>query len=358
MANSTAQWHQHLHIVGCQSCGQLYLAPAQLVATNCPLCPNETLQEVESPTIYTEQLVEPELVVPYAVSAETVNKSIRDFANSYYFTPQDLTTHNLQARMQRILLPMYLVDSDVETEWQAEIGFDYQVVSHVEQYQHGGWQSSEKKETRVRWEQRTGTLQRHYDNVRAPALEQHAEIVTVLGKFQTWQTEPFVPDHAADSLIQLPDREQADAWSDAEPLLLQRVEKECMQASKGQHIRQFKWQPTITNKHWTTLLLPTFTTYYLDDQGERIPIIIHGRNGNVTGEKIGSSQLAKRTSLALGIAALICFVIYLVGYFTTTAGIAPLFLLFALILGLSTLYPFYYVNKLNNKSPLNSPRRR
>lgn len=346
MFNSSETWHQHLQVVGCPTCGQHFLASQQLLDSNCPTCPNETLQVLDVDKIAATELIEPELIVPFMVSAETVNTSIRDFASSYYFTPQDLTPHNLQARMQRVLLPMYLVDSDVKTQWQAEVGYNYQVVSHTEEYQGNAWKSVEKEETRVKWEQRTGTVTRHYDNVRAPALEQHDQIVAVLGKFQTWQTELFQAPEAIDSLIQLPDRDAADAWSDAEPLLLQRVEKECMQASEGQHIRQFKWQPTIANKHWTKLLLPTYTTYYLDDDGKRVSILIHGRSGKMIGAKVGSTKLAKRTAFMLGIAAVICFLIYLLGYFTTTAGIAPIFLLFALILGLGTVYPFYYINNL------------
>ena len=74
------------------------------------------------------------------------------------------------------LVPVWLVDGEVQAEWRAEAGYHYQVVSHQDRYEdrRGGWSSREVKETRTRWEPRLGRLKRAYQNLRAPALEEQA----------------------------------------------------------------------------------------------------------------------------------------------------------------------------------------
>ena len=99
--------------------------------------------------------------------------------------PATLRAATLQSRLQKLYLPRWLVDGDVQAEWQADAGFDYQVVSHQDRFDEtkGDWQSEQLTETRVRWEPRLGRLQRHYDNVAAPAIEEDGALQKAIGDY-------------------------------------------------------------------------------------------------------------------------------------------------------------------------------
>ena len=163
------------------------------------------------------------------------------FAKKSWFAPADLTPQNLNARLQAIYLPFWLVDASAQARWQAEVGFDYDIVSHQEKYSDSGWQSRKIKETKIRWEPRVGTLQRRYDNRPAPALEEHTQWRQLLGSFRTESPQPYQAEALADVMVRLPNRPPDDAWPDAEASIKAAATTEVRQASNAEHIREFRW---------------------------------------------------------------------------------------------------------------------
>ena len=99
----------------------------------------------------------PELYLPHQIQKGHLQRPLNEFIGSIRFRPPDLTLANLTNRLEKIYWPMWLVVAEVEGQWEAEIGMDYDVVSHQERFGDGaGWQTREVKETRIRWEPRVG----------------------------------------------------------------------------------------------------------------------------------------------------------------------------------------------------------
>jgi hypothetical protein len=175
------QWPAGYQLAACEQCDWLLLLPAEQLSPHCPHCGQDgftMLDPTDGQPIYTQP---PELVAPFTLSRDKREQSLSAFTRRGWFAPEDLTVERLNGRLRPVYFPMWLVDADVTAVWQAEMGFDYQVVSHREQYQNGRWQSQEVRETRVRWEPRLGQLQRHYANSRAPALEEQPQLTSALG---------------------------------------------------------------------------------------------------------------------------------------------------------------------------------
>jgi hypothetical protein len=230
------------------------------------------------------------------------------------FASPDLNPQALAKRLKRIYLPQWLVDVGARGSWQFEAGFDYQVVSHQERYSDagGGWQTREVKETRVRWEPRTGTLDRSFHNLAAPALETHARLRGQVGDFDISAAQPYTAQAANDSFIRLPDRAQQDAWPDVVPVLQAAAANECQAASSADHYRDFRWQPDYYSRSWTLLLRPIYTTYYLDDQDRPKPVLINGQSGQMSGTRVASMKRARRTTLLILAVAVLIFVVGIV----------------------------------------------
>jgi len=305
--------------VVCEQCDWRYFAPGDGTIPDvspssvCPHCGSARLIPLDRDAADHLYSAPPELVVPFGVSEAKLAQQIATFASGIPYAPPDLTATALRHRLQRLYLPMWLVDVDVTTQWGAEVGFNYEVVSHQERYADGaGWRTAEVRETRVRWEPRVGTLERHYDNTAAPALETQAALQRVLGSFDLAGAEPYRPESLGRVLIRMPDRPPQAAWPDAAAALQERAARECQIAAEADHIRSYRWSPAYTDPAWTLLLLPVLAAAYLDDDGAPQRVLIHGQTGQVYGARRGSMKRAQRVSLITGLIALAIFAIGLV----------------------------------------------
>jgi hypothetical protein len=314
----------------CEACDWKYLAPAgsEMAAPassgtrmTCPHCAAAAVVVLEPEEAHFPYALAPELVVPFTVSAEDIDRRIAAFAEAIPYPPEELAPSRkssdgearpssvLRQRLQRLYLPMWLVDSDVEARWEAEVGFDYQVVSHKDRYTDGsGWRTEEVREGRVRWEPRIGRLARHYENVPSPALEQYAQLSRALGSHAVSDGKPYRPAFLEGAIVRAPDRDPESAWPEAEVGVRQRAVEECRSAAQAHYIRDFRWSPRYAARHWTLMLLPVYATYYHDDDGVPQRLLLNGETGQLYGVQRGSMARAGRISMGIGIAALIVFI--------------------------------------------------
>lgn len=349
-ANWTELWQTAVSLTGCEHCDSIFVLSPDGLPRPCPTCARAELEAMDAAAdapVYTQP---PELMLPFACDAHQAEQKLALFAKNAWLAPADFKPERLHRRLQAIYLPMWLVDADVQAQWRAEMGFDYQVVSHKEEYHNGNWHTREVKETRVRWEPRAGTLQRHYDNRRAPALEEQAALEKRLGRFETERTRPYTAEVLAQALVRLPNRPPDDAWPDAQLALMQAAAAECRQAAAADHVRQYTWQPAFQHTHWSQLLLPLYTTFYTDDDGRVHTLYIHGQTGRLAGRRLASMKQARKWSLRVGAGAaavlaltLLVFLLgFLVGVAFAVAGVLFMVgMLTAVIAFIPLLYAWY-----------------
>lgn len=326
----TADWGVEFEALVCERCDWSYLLPRGSVPAGtlprCPHCFQQNLSPIETGLQELPYTRPPEMYLPYMVSAARLEAGIRDFAKGIPFAPTDLSAQSLQSRLRRVWVPMWLVDAGVRGTWEAEAGFNYQVVSHQEFYDQnkGGWSTREVTEGRVRWEPRLGRLDRTYQNITAPALEDDARLAGAVGPYAVREGQPFSPQVLQNAYVRLPNRPPADSWSDALPALQNAAADECRQAAGADHIRQFKWQPEFQDQNWTLLLLPLHTTFYYDDENQPQQVLVHGQTGKVSGERRASMKRAQSTALVILAVAAGLFILSLL---VTLAGIVTAVLL-------------------------------
>ncbi|MCI0393660.1 MAG: hypothetical protein L0332_27650 [Chloroflexi bacterium] len=301
-----AGWRAWLEAFVCEQCDWSYLLPPGSPAQRCPNCFQTMLAPLEGDLSKVAYNRPPELVIPARLPPELLQQRLHDFTRGIPFAPRDLTAANLHGRMRQGYLPLWLVDGDVGALWQAEAGFNYQVVSHQDRYAQGGWASQEVKEARIRWEPRLGRLARRYHNLPAPALEEEASLARRLGAYQLPAAVAYEPSLLSESFVRLPNRPPDNAWPDAIPSFQATAAQECQQAAGADHWREFRWSPEYGNLNWTQLLRPVYTTYYLADAGRPVVVLINGQTGQVSGPRRASMKRARwATLLILGLAVVI-----------------------------------------------------
>ena len=307
-----AAWQAHLEPAVCEICDWRFLLPAGSPVQRCPHCFQADLALLDAKTDLAPFPHPPELLLPFTVAAGQVTEAIERFGKGIPFAPRDLAATSLLRRLRRVYLPMWLVDAQVQAQFQAEAGYDYEVVSHQERYTSDRWQTHEVKETRIRWEARLGRLQRAYQNIPAPALEEEKILLDRLGGYELGEAEEYQPLALSQSFVHLPDRLPADAWAEAEGAFRGAAIRESMQAAEAQHIRDFQWSAQFEDKHWTQLLRPLYTTYYLDDEEKPRTVWVHGRTGQLYGQRRASMRRAQRVALFIGIAGAAFFLLALI----------------------------------------------
>lgn len=304
-----AAWGADWVLEGCANCNGVFVLPPDKVSQRCPFCGQAALAQM-NPTddrpIHTQP---PEMVVPYRAKEDVLRRNVRQFAKSVWLAPTDLQEATLLGRLQPVYLPMWLVDAQVQGDWQAEMGFNYEIVSHREQFKNSNWETERVKERRIRWEPRLGRLNRNYDNQATPALEQQHEVEEKIGRFQTKEQKPFHPGDLKGAIVHLPNRPPEDAWNDAVLVLQTAVSQDCRLANEADHIRGFKWSPSFGNQHWTQLLLPIYTSYYLDDDNRAQMVLLHGQTGKLHAIQRASMKRARRVAgIILAVAAVFLLV--------------------------------------------------
>jgi hypothetical protein len=249
---------------------------------------------------------------------------------------------------------MWLVDSDVAGIWQAEAGYNYEVKSSEEYYSSGTWNTREKIETRVRWEPRTGQLQRHYDNVAVAATSDFQVIQNAIGGFDYNQGQSYHPEDLEHAILRVPDIHPDSAWSEAQNSLNRLAAHECQMACNAQHLREYSIEAQYKGQHWTQLLLPVTLTWYTDDSGKRRIVYINGQNGRIGGPRLASQRKGwKWAGILIGIAAVL-FIAGLVfaalgALFPPVVVLGVVLIVIALILGLVAIVPAVWPWQWNRK---------
>jgi hypothetical protein len=329
----------------CERCHWRFLEREGQNVARCPHCYQVKLTVLDTPEEAHGASFPPERTIPFALSGEGLNRAITAFTSAIPFAPDDMTPARLLERAERIYLPSWLVDVEVEATWQGEAGFNYDVMSHEGRYAEGeGWLSREVVETRTRWEPRIGRLRRDYHDIPAPALEEADKLAAAIGGYPVGEARAYKPEDLKDVHVRVPDRRPDDAWPGAIPSLLNAAGDECRQAMGADHVRDFRWSPTYGRRNWTLLLRPLYSTYFLDDEGHPSPLLVHGITGRISGQRRASMKRAKRTSL---IVLLVAAVILTVSLAVTAAGslvpillpIGGIGLLLGVVTGLGAAYP-------------------
>lgn len=352
-------WGKDRVLEGCDGCNGLFVLPPEKVSQRCPYCGQANLAQMnpaDDQPVYTQP---PELVMPFRAAENQLRSQATRFAKSIWLAPADLSEAALLGRMQPLYLPMWLVDALVQGEWQAEMGFDYEIVTHREAYQNSGWQTQRLNEKRVRWEPRLGRLNRLYENQTAPALEEQVRVEARIGRFNLTEPKSYDPGDMTGAVVRLPNRPPEDAWSDAVMTLQTAVSRDCQLACEANHTRGFKWSPRFANQQWTQLLLPIYTSYYLDDNNQAQMVLLHGQTGKLHGTRRASMKKARRLAgIILAVAAVLLVLtglLVLLGLTAAEEALAwagPAGVLTVGVGGTAVIPPLYawYINSVQAKS--------
>jgi len=169
----------------------------------------------------------------------------------------------------------------------------------------------------VRWEPRVGRLNRRYENLPAPALDDHRRLMGRLGEYNLGRRSVYAADAVSDAVVRIPTLEPEAAWPGAQTAFVRAAQAECQEAAAADHVRDFTVDAQYSGLNWTLLLLPAYVTWY--EEGGRVwPVLVNGQIGHVSGARWASARKAKVASFVIGAVALL---LILLGGLLSVAGL-------------------------------------
>ena len=309
---SNEKWYgEHLPAF-CSHCNQSFFIKPNHLNQYCPFC-LETGFEVHPIFTFSQK---PELILPFQINHDQIEGIYKRFLENFWLKPNDLSTSTLLSRSSFHYWIMWLVDSQVDGFWQAEIGFDYKIKSSVESFKNQTWDSKDEIDIKTRWESRMGEVHRMYQNMNLPALSQHGKLVGMIGDFDLKYGKP-ISDVDLQEIVVTPELNPQHVWDQAKILLNKSVEIDCERACDAQHIRGFSISADYSKQNWTLILLPYIVSYYLSETGDKTPVYINGQSGRIHGSRFASTRKAI-TMTAIG--AIFAFLMFVSGILALTLG--------------------------------------
>lgn len=346
-------WGKNLQPAHCPRCNVAHLISVERESITCPSCYKADLEY--QPTIIRSE--PPELMLEFSISPIQIKDRLREWLKNFWLHPKDLNPDILIQRLNRTFIPLWLIDGNVFGNWQAQMGFEYQVASSQEIYKSGYWTTRKLTETRIRWEPRIGTVDRDYQNITIPALEEHERMMRGLGKFNLKVALNYSPMKLGHASIRVPNLVPDTVWPEAKSAFNHLVSADCQIASDAQHVDEFNISAVYKNQKWTLLLLPVYSTFYRDEDYNIYPILIHGQTGRIFGIKRASVKQARTWSISLTVITLFSFFVGLLFAASTIilpimAVISVLFFAFSLVVGILAPIPAIWAWNSNRSQEL------
>jgi hypothetical protein len=335
-------WGLPLQPAGCPVCKQVYLLDPDREKQLCPLCGMAFL--AFQPGAWLRPAT-PELLVPYNPNlSRQIPAILEAFTKDVWLKPDDFNAATLQQRLRPVYETRWLVDGQVVGSWQAEHGFDYQVKSSQDSYSSGSWRSREMIETRIRWEARLGQVQRTYQNISVPAFSRQDQLETLAGGYDTRSPAAYSPSMVGQAAIHVPDLQPDEIWQEAQNLFNQAAAVDIQTASQAQHSRNVSIHATYESLNWTQMLLPLYSTFYRDDDGQMHTLFINGQTGQIGGVRLASQRKGWQWAGILGgsglFALLAAILFFFAGaLFPPAVLLGFVLIIAAIILGISAIFP-------------------
>jgi hypothetical protein len=333
-------WRVNLQPAGCPQCRQSFLVQATRIGQVCSHCGKGRLEA--QPALLRKEPAE--LMVGFQKGKTDLPPIFSGFVKGVWLHNDDFNPMDLARRAIPVYWPMWLVDCDLSGDWLAEVGYDYQVKSSRESYREARWQTHEIIENRIRWEPRAGQINRHYDNLAAPALSHQSELLQNIQNYRSETAAPYKPEWLGQADLWMPDIHPENSWPLAQSGLDLKASEDCQKAAGGTHVRSFTIHSRSDNINWTQLLLPIYVSFYTDDAGQPRLVYVNGQSGAAGGLRLASQRKGWQSASILAIVAAALFILGMLGL-AATAVLPPagalgiLFVFLAFVLGIAAIVP-------------------
>lgn len=249
------------HTLNCQSCGAHFTLPPRALAGACPFCGSPHVIEAAT----TDQLIQPEGVLPFQFDADTAAKHLREWLSGQHFKPGDLDQRAAIQKPRGVYLPFWTFDLSGQMNWHAEI--------------------AEQRGRYAEWVPRDDIeIVLHDDLLIAASHSVSIDLLEQLDEFNTQALEQYSSDLLADWSAEIYQVSMADASLVARQRAL-KLAKEHVGHVKlaGQNFRNLQFNTAgVVIESFKLVLLPIWLSSYRYKDRPYV-MAVNGQTAKVTG---------------------------------------------------------------------------
>ena len=286
-------------VIDCGNCGAQIMIQDDEVSVRCNFCGSEKVNE----KAMDQNLIQPQGIIPFMVDKQSAKDKFSEWIKKGWFKPNKLKTLAALGDVHGIYVPFWTYDAKTFSNWTGEAGFHYYV---TESYTDSEGNSKTRQVKKTRWEYRSGSFDKFFDDVLIVASKglPHKVITPIypyeLDKVINYNNDLLVGWEAEIySLDVMEGYGVADEQMDVE---IRRIAKSQLggDTQRGLRVNSQKWGQTF--KH---IILPVWLCSYIYND-KTYQFAVNGQTGKINGSKPVS--WVKVASLVLFIILLIAVI--------------------------------------------------
>lgn len=259
----------------CQSCGAVISTEAQAISNTCPFCGSQSVH-IHSAS---GESLRPGYIIPFKIKNDILAQNTRQWLGKGWFHPDQLVRHVGIERFKGIYLPFWTFNTDIRSQWKAEVGYDRQ-----ESYYNSSTHSNETR-TRTDWRWETGQNQISIENLAVPGTARLSRnILDRIQPFNFSELMTYSADFLAGWNALSYDISLQTAWEDGKKKMREKAKSACNSQIHGDHTRNFSMNADFSDESWRYMLLPVYLATYRYEN-KVFQVMVNGQTGQVAGQK-------------------------------------------------------------------------
>ena len=279
--NSCSRWRQTLSRFSVKAAAPRWRLPRRQ-SRACDFCGVQIVAEAKS----ADPTLAPEGILPFCITQQQANTSLREWLRSRWFAPNALKTFAQPDAIRGVYLPFWTYDTNTTSFYTGERGDHYYTTETYYESDGKGRQVARTRQVRhTRWSPASGTVTRWFDDILVPAtVSMPPNRLEALEPWDLMELKPYDPAFLSGFKAQ---HYQVDLAKGFE-----RVRQACSGVIRAdvtndiggdeQRIHNVATHYSgITFKH---LLLPVYAGAYRFNR-KLFQIVINGRTGEILGDR-------------------------------------------------------------------------
>lgn len=292
-------------VVECESCRSQLMIEEKDVTVRCNFCGSDKVNKAA----FSNNLIQPQGIIPFEVTKREAADKFKVWIAEGWFRPNKLKRLASLGAVQGIYLPFWTFDSDTYSDWKGEAGHHY----YVEVERNGKME----RERRTRWEWKSGSFERKFDDVLIVAAKGVTRsVVESIYPYQLNKSVNYNPTLMVGWQAEIYTIDLPEGYQLAETDMREDIRKQASKALGGDEQRGLRVNSEFYNQTFKHLILPVFLCTY-EYGGKMYQFAVNGQTGKIEGQK--PISWVKVFFFVLFIAAIIGTIVY----FANSGDAAP-----------------------------------
>jgi hypothetical protein len=268
--------------VQCQSCGAKVAFTPPEVARQCDFCGVQIVAEPKS----ADPTLAPEGILPFCITQQQANGSLREWLQSRWFAPNALKTFAQTEAIRGVYLPFWTYDTNTTSFYNGERGDHYYTTETYYERDSKGNQVARTRQVRhTRWSPASGTVTRWFDDILVPAtVSMPQNRLEALEPWDLTELKPYDPAFLSGFKAQHYQVDLAKGFERVRQVCSGVIRADVSNDIGGDEQRIHNVATHYSGVTFKHLLLPVYAGAYRFNR-KPFQIMINGRTGEIHGER-------------------------------------------------------------------------